>query len=106
MRALLISAFLSVLISSECLGGTDAANKDDRFTSKSSGTESVKSSDDYTVNQGGTYHSGGTPPPKKCEQVCTTKYYDCAVDCFRGRILVLGGCLGKCSMEDCKTVCE
>ena len=64
-------------------------------------------SDNYSVEESqGTYKPPPQPPPKKCRQVCRTKYYDCAVDCFRGGILVMGGCIGKCSYENCETVCE
>jgi len=64
-------------------------------------------SDNYSVEESqGTYKPPPQPPPKKCRKVCSTKYYDCAVDCFRGSIFVMGGCLGKCSYEKCETVCE
>lgn len=68
----------------------------------------AQQSDNYSVDKGGrgTYTSPPQPPPKKCKRVCRTEYYDCAVDCYRGRILVMGGCLGKCSYQNCTNECE
>ncbi len=65
-------------------------------------------SDDFSVDDGGrgTYKPPPQQPPKKCKQVCRTEYYDCAADCYRGGILVMGGCLGKCSFQNCTTECE
>jgi len=66
-------------------------------------------SDNYSVQGGssqGTYKPPPQPPPKKCRRVCTTKYHDCSIDCYRGKILVMGGCIGKCAIENCEDVCE
>jgi len=64
-------------------------------------------SDNYSVGESqGTYNPPPQPPPKKCRQVCRPEYNNCTADCFRGGILEMGGCLGKCGYENCKTVCE
>jgi len=92
MRKWLIFGFIMVVACFWCLSSIAAEEK----------------SDNYSVggNQPTTYKPPPQPPPKKCRQVCRTEYYNCAVDCYRGGILVMGGCIGKCSSQNCETVCE
>ncbi|MBB6055768.1 hypothetical protein HNR75_001686 [Tolumonas osonensis] len=92
MRTFLLTALVALTFSSFSFSSTDMY---------------LASNDDYDVGGGGTYHSpDGLAPQKECTTECTSEYHACTADCFRDDILLMGGCIAGCKMNNCSTHCE
>jgi hypothetical protein len=107
MKKIMISVLTIIMfIGSMCCANGEMTDKNP--IGRTYGKELQRVAGDYDVDHGGggTYHGGGLAPDKKCRTDCDSSYHLCSGDCMRGDIRLMGGCLGRCKLEYCKTVCE